>query len=96
MRWIWHSEARKGKARQPGAGMMGHGKARHSRQGAASPDGRVQRHRWPSTFQYVLDPLREMDTEQVALAFTATNKAITLSAEPERHHFHIIMPMQVG
>ena len=47
-------------------------------------------------FQYLLDPLREIDTEQVSLAFTASNKAITLSAEPERHYFHIIMPMQVG
>lgn len=47
-------------------------------------------------YQYLLDPLREMDTDQVALAFTAPNKAITLSAEPERHYFHIIMPMQVG
>ena len=47
-------------------------------------------------YQYLLDPLREMDTEQVSLAFTAPNKALTLSAEPERHYFHIIMPMQVG
>jgi len=47
-------------------------------------------------YQYLLDPLKEMDTDQVVLAFTAPNKAITLSAEPERHYFHVIMPMQVG
>lgn len=47
-------------------------------------------------YQYLLDPLREMDTDQVSIGFTASNKAITLSAEPERHYFHIIMPMQVG
>ena len=47
-------------------------------------------------YQYLLDPLREMETDQVSLAFTAPNKALTLSAEPERHYFHVIMPMQVG
>lgn len=47
-------------------------------------------------FQYLLTPLREIDTDQVSLAFTASNKAITLSAEPERPYFHVIMPMQVG
>ena len=47
-------------------------------------------------YQYLLDPLREMDTDEVSLSFSAPNQAITLAAVPERHYFHIIMPMQVG
>ena len=47
-------------------------------------------------YQYLLDPLREMDTDEVSLSFTAPNQAITLASAPERHYFHIIMPMQVG
>ena len=47
-------------------------------------------------YQYLLDPLREMDSDQVLIEFTASNKAITLSAEPKGHYFHVIMPMQVG
>lgn len=47
-------------------------------------------------YQYLLDPLREIDTEEVSLSFSAPNQAITLGAIPERHYFHVIMPMQVG
>lgn len=44
---------------------------------------------------YLSDPLKVMECERVALAFTQPNRAITLSPVPESDYFHIIMPMQI-
>ena len=45
-------------------------------------------------FEYLLDPLREMTSDQVALEFTDSGKAMSLRPEPEGDYFHIVMPMQ--
>ena len=45
-------------------------------------------------FEYLLDPLREMTSDQVALEFTDSGKALSLRPEPEGDFFHIVMPMQ--
>ena len=47
-------------------------------------------------FEYLLDPLREMTTDQVALEFTDSGKALSLRSEPEGDFFHIVMPMQTN
>jgi DNA polymerase-3 subunit beta len=45
-------------------------------------------------YLYLLEPLREIDTETVAIQYTDTNKAVTLTSVPEKDYLHIIMPMQ--
>ena len=45
-------------------------------------------------FEYLLVPLREMTSDQVALEFTDSGKALSLRPEPEGDFFHIVMPMQ--
>ena len=45
-------------------------------------------------FEYLLEPLREMSSDQVALEFTDSGKALSLRPEPEGDFFHIVMPMQ--
>ena len=45
-------------------------------------------------YAYLLEPLREIDSEQVSLRYTDINKAITLTSIPEKDYLHIIMPMQ--
>ena len=45
-------------------------------------------------YEYLLDPLREMTTDQVVLEFTDTGKALSLKPQPEGDYFHIVMPMQ--
>ena len=47
-------------------------------------------------FEYLLDPLREMTSDQVALEFTDSGKALSLRPEPEGDFFHIVMPMQAS
>ena len=47
-------------------------------------------------FEYLLDPLREMSSDLVALEFTDTGKALSLRPEPEGDYFHIVMPMQTS
>jgi DNA polymerase-3 subunit beta len=47
-------------------------------------------------YEYLLDPLREMSTDQVVLEFTDTGKALSLKPEPEGDFFHIVMPMQAS
>ena len=47
-------------------------------------------------FEYLLEPLREMTTDQVALEFTDSGKALSLRSEPEGDFFHIVMPMQTS
>ncbi len=45
-------------------------------------------------YGYMISPLRVMEGEKTVLSFTDTGKALTLSPEPARDYFHIIMPMQ--
>jgi DNA polymerase-3 subunit beta len=42
-----------------------------------------------------MDPLRVMNTEEVAIQFSEPNRAISINAVPEREYFHIVMPMQL-
>ncbi|NOY08240.1 MAG: DNA polymerase III subunit beta [Spirochaetes bacterium] len=44
---------------------------------------------------YVLDPLKEMDSDQLSIGFTEENKALTIKSLPEKDYLHIVMPMQV-
>jgi DNA polymerase III subunit beta len=43
---------------------------------------------------YLLDPLKEMTEESIAIEFTNPEKTITIKPIPERDIVHIIMPMQ--
>ena len=45
-------------------------------------------------YVYMLDPLREFETENVSIEFSELDKAMTLKPFPETDHLHIIMPMQ--
>lgn len=47
-------------------------------------------------YEYLLEPLREMTTDQVVLEFTDTGKALSLKPDPEGDYFHIVMPMQAS
>ena len=47
-------------------------------------------------YEYLLDPLRQMTTDRVALEFTDSGKALSLRPDPEGDHFHIVMPMQTN
>jgi len=47
-------------------------------------------------YVYLIDPLKEMETERVSLEFSEPDKAITLKPIPEKDFFHIIMPMQIN
>ncbi len=42
---------------------------------------------------YLINPLRVMNCEYIALAFHDPTKAVTMRPEPEEDYFHIIMPM---
>lgn len=46
-------------------------------------------------FLFLLDPLRVINSERIALDFTDPRKAMTLRTEPKKDYFHIIMPMQM-
>jgi DNA polymerase-3 subunit beta len=46
-------------------------------------------------FLYLMDPIRVIDSEQILLHFTESNKAITINPEPESDYFHVVMPMQL-
>ncbi len=45
-------------------------------------------------YMYVMEPLREMESDKVCLEFSESDKAITLTSEPRTDFFHIVMPMQ--
>jgi DNA polymerase-3 subunit beta len=45
-------------------------------------------------YKYVEEPLKAMDTENILIEFTEPNRAITISPEPRKDYFHIVMPMQ--
>ena len=47
-------------------------------------------------YSYLVEPLREIETDQVTLEFTDPGKAITLRSVPAEDYFHIVMPMQSG
>ena len=49
-----------------------------------------------ANYGYLLEPLKEMCEDTVALEFTEPDKAITMKPVPEKDYFHIIMPMQIG
>jgi DNA polymerase-3 subunit beta len=44
---------------------------------------------------YMIEPLREIDSETVGVEFSDVNKAITLKPNPEDGYLNIIMPMQL-
>ena len=46
-------------------------------------------------YQYLIDPLKVIDDEEVIVKFTEANKAITIVPISERNLFHIVMPMQL-
>ncbi|NIZ47110.1 DNA polymerase III subunit beta [Entomospira nematocerorum] len=46
-------------------------------------------------FEHLLEPLRVMTGDNIRIKFTHTDKAITLSSEPEEEYFHVIMSMQI-
>jgi DNA polymerase-3 subunit beta len=46
-------------------------------------------------YSYLTDPLRVIDSENIKILFTETNKAITLQSAEESDYFHIVMPMQL-
>ena len=46
-------------------------------------------------FTYLADPLRVVESENITIHFTESNKAITINPEPETDYFHIVMPMQL-
>lgn len=46
-------------------------------------------------YVYLMDPLREMNHENMSIHFSEAGKAITLHSEPEKEYFHIIMPMHM-
>ena len=46
-------------------------------------------------FLYLMDPIRVIESENISLHFTESNKAITINPEPEADYFHVVMPMQL-
>ena len=45
-------------------------------------------------YRFISEPLKEMEEKMVSIAFTDSNKAITLASSPEKDYMHIVMPMQ--
>lgn len=46
-------------------------------------------------YRYVEEPLKVMDAENISIAFTEPNRAITLTPIPGGDYFHVVMPMQI-
>ncbi len=46
-------------------------------------------------YVYLAEPLRVVESENITIHFTESNKAITINPEPETDYFHIVMPMQL-
>lgn len=46
-------------------------------------------------YLFLLDPLRVINAERIALDFSDPKKAMTLRTEPRKDYFHVIMPMQM-
>ena len=47
-------------------------------------------------YAYLLEPLREMVSDKVAIEFTDPGKALSLKPVPESDYHHVVMPMQSG
>jgi DNA polymerase-3 subunit beta len=45
-------------------------------------------------YLYLLEPIREIDTEKIIIEFTDNKKAITVKPSGEQDYFNIIMPLQ--
>jgi DNA polymerase-3 subunit beta len=46
-------------------------------------------------FQYLSDPLRVIEGDEVQVEFSEVNRAISILPIPEKDYFHIVMPMQL-
>jgi len=46
-------------------------------------------------YQYLIDPLKVIDDEDVLIRFSGANKAITIVPTSDKDLFHIVMPMQL-
>ena len=46
-------------------------------------------------YLYLMDPLKVIEADQIAMEYTEANKAISLLSIPPRDYFHIVMPMQL-
>ena len=45
-------------------------------------------------YLYLVEPLRQIQDENISIDFTDTSKAITIKSVPEKEYLHIVMPMQ--
>jgi DNA polymerase-3 subunit beta len=45
-------------------------------------------------YRYIEEPFKVINCEDINLAFSGINKAITITPVPEKDFFHIVMPMQ--
>lgn len=46
-------------------------------------------------YSYLTEPLRVIETEDIALLFTDSSKALSIESVPKTDYFHIVMPMQL-
>jgi DNA polymerase-3 subunit beta len=46
-------------------------------------------------YQYLEEPFKAMDEDEVSIYFSEPTRAITIKPVPEKNFFHIVMPMQV-
>ncbi len=46
-------------------------------------------------YNYLTDPIKVIESDDLIFEFTDVNKAITLRPEPAQDYFHIIMPMSI-
>jgi len=46
-------------------------------------------------YRYIDEPFKVMDSEEISIHFTESNRAITIKPVPEKDFFHIVMPMQL-
>ena len=47
-------------------------------------------------YNYLIDPIKSISSDELTFEFTEPLKAITLRPEPAEDYFHIIMPMQMA
>ena len=46
-------------------------------------------------YNYLIDPIKSISSDELTFEFTEPLKAITLRPEPAEDYFHIIMPMSI-
>jgi DNA polymerase-3 subunit beta len=46
-------------------------------------------------YQYLEEPFKAMEEDEVSIHFSDPSRAITIKPVPEKNYFHIVMPMQV-